>query len=213
MRSLLHRSRSRRDRPTACRAGLLVALVALAWIAGCAVAPTPDSGSEKIWTDRQQELARLTRWQASGRIGVVSGQDGWHAAFQWAQQEEDYRIDLIGPLGQGRVSIRGDGRQVSIQTQDGRNETAPDPDSLLEQTLGVRLPVEGLRHWIRGAPQPGPVTALQTDASGRLSRLEQHGWIIEYPDYAPTSPQALPARIVARRQDLSVKLVIDRWTP
>ncbi len=77
----------------------------------------------------------------------------------------------------------------------------------------MRLPVNGLRYWVRGLPEPGSTPVLQTDASGRLTRLEQNGWIIEYPAYAPTSilNLDLPERIVARRPDLSVKLVIEQW--
>ena len=212
MRSDLN-PRYRSFRNSARRASVWIALLAsTAWLAGCAVAPGPSPEQASARAERQQELTRLTRWQAVGRIGVINGQDGWHANFQWTQHERDYRIDLIGPLGQGRVLIRGDGQQVTIQTQDGQSQTAPDPDSLLERTLGVRLPVEGLRYWIRGASEPGPIAALQTDASGRLLRLEQKGWILEYPAYSPSASPALPARIVARRQDLSVKLVIDQWT-
>jgi outer membrane lipoprotein LolB len=189
------------------------AVIALtAWLAGCTTPPAMTPAAQNAaWAARQPELARLTRWQAIGRIGVINGQDGWHANFQWAQQQAEYRIDLIGPLGQGRVLVQGDGREVNVQTQDGQHWTAPDPDALLEQTLGVRLPVGGLRYWIRGLPEPGPTTVLQTDANGRLTRLEQNGWAIDYPAYAPAAPYELPARIVAQRQDLSVKLVIEQW--
>ncbi len=181
--------------------------------AGCAVAPPASPTAPDAWAARQSTLARLTQWQADGRIGVVNGQDGWHASFQWAQQDPTYRIDIIGPLGQGRVTIQGDEREVSIQTQDGQRSTAPDPDLLLEQTLGLRLPVTGLRYWVRGLPAPGPTALLQTDAAGRLTRLEQNGWVIEYPSYAPSSVfnLDLPERIVARRLDLGVKLVIEQW--
>lgn len=187
------------------------ALALIASLAGCATPPMTAPTDRTAWAARQLELARLTRWHAVGRIGVVNGQDGWHANFQWVQQNLEYRIDLIGPLGQGRVLVQGDGREVTVQTQDGQHWTAPDPDALLEQTLGVRLPIGGLRYWIRGLPEPGPTTALRTDADGRLTRLEQNGWIIDYPVYTPAAPHELPARIVARRQDLSVKLVIERW--
>ena len=181
--------------------------------AGCAVAPPASPTAPDVWAARQSTLARLTQWQADGRIGVVNGQDGWHASFQWAQQDPTYRIDIIGPLGQGRITIQGDEREVSIQTQDGQRSTAPDPDLLLEQTLGLRLPVTGLRYWVRGLPAPGPTALLQTDAAGRLTRLEQNGWVIEYPSYAPSSVfnLDLPERIVARRLDLGVKLVIEQW--
>ena len=194
----------------------IAALALSALLASCAIPPpTVPADQNSAWTARQPALARLTRWQAIGRIGVVNGQDGWHARFQWAQRGADYRIDLIGPLGQGRVLIEGDGREVRVQTQDGQHWTAPDPDALLEQALGVRLPVSGLRHWIRGLPEPGFATAPQIDASGHLARLEQNGWVIDYPAHAPAPALDLdlPARIVARRQDLSVKLVIERWTP
>ena len=201
------------DKPVRRVAALALALAAV--LAGCATPPSPSPEAAAAWIARQPELARLTRWQAVGRIGVINGQDGWHASFQWAQRDAEYRIDLIGPLGQGRVLVRGDGRDVNVQTQDGQHWTAPDPDALLEQTLGVRLPVNGLRYWIRGLPEPGGSTAPQVDAGGRLIRLEQNGWVIEYPAYTPTSALNLdlPERIVARREDLSVKLVIERWMP
>ncbi|QQS53387.1 MAG: outer membrane lipoprotein LolB [Candidatus Competibacteraceae bacterium] len=193
-----------------------MALMALLLVlsAGCAVAPSSPPTAPDAWAARQSVLTRLTQWQADGRIGVVNGQDGWHAGFQWTQREPAYRIDIIGPLGQGRITIQGDEREVSIQTQDGQRSTAPDPDLLLEQTLGLRLPVTGLRYWVRGLPAPGPTTLLQTDAAGRLTRLEQNGWVIEYPSYAPSSVfnLDLPERIVARRLDLGVKLVIEQWT-
>ena len=192
----------------------LLAAILVTFLFGCAIPPTTSPEAAAAWTARQSRLAQLTTWQADGRIGVVSGQDGWHASFQWAQQDAGYRIALIGPLGQGRVVVESDGSEVRIQTQDGQNRTAPDADALLEQSLGVRLPVNGLRYWARGLPEPGSTPTLQTDGQGRLTRLEQNGWVIEYPAYAPTSVLNLdlPERIIARRQDLSVKLVIEQWT-
>ena len=73
---------------------------------------------------------------------------------------------------------------------------------------------QGLRYWIRGLPEPGASPTLQTDAEGRLTRLEQNGWIIEYPAYAYAAPLSLelPERMIARRQDLSVKLIIEDWS-
>lgn len=192
--------------------GIITALALVGLLGGCATLPEPDPADRDAWAARQSALAALADWQVSGRIGVVSGQDGWHANFQWAQRGSDYRIDLIGPLGQGRVVIQGDARETRVQTQDGRQWTAPDAEALLERSLGVRLPVNGLRYWARGLPGPGPTPTLQTDAEGRLTRLEQNGWIIEYPAYAPVVALDLPARIIARRPDLSIRLVIEQWS-
>ena len=186
----------------------------LALLTGCAVSPTTSPEATKAWVARQSALQHLMQWNAAGRIGVVNGSEGWHAGFQWAQQGSDYRIDLIGPLGQGRVRVEGDEQAVRIQTADGQIQTAPNPDVLLEQAVGARLPVNGLRYWIRGLPEPGTAPAVQTDAEGRLIRLEQDGWIIEYLAYAYAAPLSLdlPERIMARRQELSVKLIIEEWS-
>ena len=198
---------------TLLRPALFLAVL-IALLSGCAIPPATSPEAAAAWTARQNRLARISTWQADGRIGVVSGQDGWHANFQWAQQDSGYRIDLIGPLGQGRVIVESNGTEARVQTQDGQSWTAPDADTLLEQSLGVRLPVNGLRYWARGLPEPGSTPTLQTDAQGRQTRLEQNRWDIEYPAYAPTSVLNLdlPERIVARRQDLSVKLIIEQWT-
>lgn len=187
-------------------------LLILTLLSSCATPPTVSPEAGTAWAARQSRLMRFNTWRADGRIGVISGQDGWHANFLWAQQDSGYRIDLIGPLGQGRVVVESDGWEVRVQTQDGQNWSAPDADDLLERTLGVRLPVNGLRYWARGLPEPGSTPVLQMDASGRLTRLEQNGWVIEYPAYASTLFNLdLPARITARREDLSVKLVIEQW--
>ncbi|MCB1770341.1 MAG: outer membrane lipoprotein LolB [Candidatus Competibacteraceae bacterium] len=193
--------------------GIIALLAPTVLLSGCATAPS-SAPQASAWTARQTRLTQLANWQVDGRIGVISGQQGWHATFQWAQREPNYRIDLIGPLGQGRVVIASDGQEVRVQTQTGQTWAAPDPDDLLEQTLGVRLPVNGLRYWVRGLPAPGPTPMLQMDAEGRLTRLEQNGWVIEYLIYAPTSIAGLdlPERVIAQRGDLNIKLVIQQWT-
>lgn len=181
---------------------------------GCAAQPTITLESTPAWQSRQIQLAALDIWEAEGRIGVINGQEGWHASLQWQQQPSAYQIQLLGPLGQGRVHISGNAQQTEVKTQDGQTWIAADADESMVQILGIRLPVNGLRYWILGlpAPQPPP-TKLQTDADGQLTRLEQDGWVIDYAAYLPNSRLnlALPERITAHRADLNVKLVITQW--
>ena len=181
---------------------------------GCALQPTLSPESAAAWQQRQTTLSALHTWEAQGRIGVVTGAEGWHASLQWTQQPTTYRIQLLGPLGQGRVTINGTAQQTEVQTQDGQKWVAADADESVAQILGIRLPVNGLRYWILGLPaaQPPP-THVQIDSSGRLLRLEQDGWVIEYAAYVPTTRLnlELPERISARRADLNVKLVLTQW--
>lgn len=189
------------------------AVLILTLLAGCVTAPEGSPAVQYAWDSRQSILMKLSHWRTAGRIGVINDQEGWHASFQWDQQGANYRIDLIGPLGQGRVAVQGNAETVHIQTQDGQNWLAPNADTLLEQSLNIHLPINGLRYWVRGLPEPASIhPTLQFDADGRLIRLEQNGWIINYLAYMPTQGLDMPARITARRQDLNVKLVIEQWT-
>jgi len=55
-----------------------------------------------------------------------------------------------------------------------------------------------------------PVLAF--DEAGRLARLQQSHWLIEYPAYARVDGLVLPRKVYLENDELSVRLVIDRWT-
>ncbi len=162
--------------------------------------------------DQQKKLARLTHWYVMGRVGIINGQYGWHANFQWDQKDSVYRITLFSPLGQNFVLIEGDGQTVVAYLKDGRNLTAPDPDTLLQQALGLSFPISGLHYWLRGLPDPGHTTlSMRNNANGQLTHLEQNGWLIDYTEYVQVDFQELPASVIMHHHDLSIKLVIEQW--
>ncbi len=184
---------------------------------GCATAPR-DRLDETAWRARQITLNSLTAWTVTGRLGITQAQEGWHASVVWYQQGDDYLIQFVGPLGQGRLQVRGDLHAVQVQTASGQYLVSDNPDEVLEQAAGVRLPIGGLRYWIRGLPDPKHPSVLQGDAEGRLTRLEQLGWVILYPRYAAvewpqmaSSPLELPIQITATRDDIQVRIVIQQW--
>lgn len=150
-------------------------------------------------------------WSLTGRIGVTQAAEGWHGSVHWEQQGPYYAIDLIGPLGQGRTRIEGGGQGVVVRTADGQLLRAVDPQQLLEEAVGVRIPVEGLVYWVRGMPDPTRPSELTGDQQGRLIHLEQDGWMIDYSRYEPVAALELPTRIRARQGDLQVKLAVQDW--
>jgi outer membrane lipoprotein LolB len=187
-----------------------VGLVALALLAGCA---TPvETATHPAWPARQRTLVALRDWSVNGRLAVTTAQEGWHVSLYWVQQGPVYSIDLIGPLGQGRVRIQGDARGVSLRTADGQLQRATDADELLARAVGVRIPLNGLLYWVRGVPDPGQPGALALDEQGRLSRLEQGGWRIEYLDYMPVAALELPRRIRATQGEIKVQIVVNDWS-
>lgn len=100
-----------------------------------------------------------------------------------------------------------------------RNASA---EELLMRTTGFRLPLDGLDYWVRGLPAPGSEAERELDVWGRLVRLRQLGWDIEFLEYGEHAGLDLPAKLFARRlagvgsiarhdDSFEVRLVIERW--
>ncbi len=181
-------------------------------LSACATPPTiPASPDNAAWQAHRQALLALDNWQARGRIAVRAGEQGWSAGFDWRQAGGDYRIRLRGPFGQGALELEGDATGVWLTRPGQPAVFTTDPESLLEQETGWRLPVAGMDHWLRGLPDDGDDAVLQLDVDGRLAILDQRGWRIRYQAYRDVGGYALPKRLVLQRDGLRIKVLVDSW--
>lgn len=180
-------------------------------LSACATRPPAPPADRAAWQAHRAALETLTHWQAQGRVGVRAGEEGWNASFDWQQQDQDYRIRLRGPFGQGAVELHGNEQGVWLKQADRPAVFALDPESLLERETGWWLPVSGLRFWLRGLPAPGSESEYRWDELGGLTHLEQRGWRIDYSRYRQTDALRLPDRINIEGDTLRVKFVIDTW--
>ncbi len=199
---------------------LLVVLAVL--LTACAEIPLrpadTDANARQAWQIRQQALSSLQAWNLTGRIAIQAGQEGWHAALDWSQYGPQYDIKLSTPLGQEALHLQGDEDSVVMRTGDGA-QRAENAETLLYNRLGWRIPVNGLRFWVLGLPDPdAPAVSQQDselDAQGRLIRLSQSGWEIDFRRYVSVDGIDLPNKIfLTNRQtgaNLEVRLVIQKW--
>lgn len=180
-------------------------------LGACAGKPLLLQPDTDVWSARQATLQELRNWDVSGRIAIINGNENWQASLRWQQQPETYAIDLIGPLGQGRIDIRGTPGAVTLRTAK-QTLTATDADSLLQQATGLRLPLNGLRYWLRGLPEPEQEKKQSLDQQQRLRQLQQSGWLIDYSNYIQVDGLDMPKRITATQDDITVKLIVSTWT-
>lgn len=165
------------------------------------------------WELRRQALLEINRWHLTGRVAVRIDQEAWSANVRWGQRQDAYLLDVYGPLGQGRLRLNGDSEGVTATSREGEQVSARSPEALLFQELGWMLPVSGLRYWVRGIPAPEvPESSLALDELGRLARLEQAGWSIEFSAYGEGDGIDLPRRIRLDNGEIFVRLVIDEWS-
>ncbi|MGD2137767.1 MAG: lipoprotein insertase outer membrane protein LolB [Gammaproteobacteria bacterium] len=182
--------------------GLLLML-----LAACTSTPVIDTGGPL------RPVSEIRQWELSGRVSITRGDEGWHAGLLWHQQDGRYRLQVSGPLGQGAFELSGNDAGVVLRDADGQRYAARDAESLLLQVTGWRLPVDGLRFWVRGLPAPGGDPQETRDAAGRLVQLAQAGWDIRYDRYRLQDGYAWPGRLKLVRDDIAVRLVIDSWRP
>ncbi len=191
-------------------AALVVASVFVA--AGCATqkgVELPDMGS---WERRVAVLSEIDEFDFTGRIAVKAGDEGFNGKLRWQQQAGAFRANLSGPLGVGTVRIEGDGSTVEITDKDGVTTVLDDIERDLRDRYGWTIPVESLRFWALGVPDPRAPAQTDFDATGALVLLVQRGWTVSVDQYRPAAGgQPMPRRLTAANHETRVTLVIDRW--
>jgi len=196
------------------RTRALSAFIVMLLLWGCASTPEPADLEvvDDTWTLRRDTLLQLQNWELDGRIGITVEHQAWQASLVWVQRGENFLLDVAGPLGQGRLMVSGGPNGVRAERHDGRVVNATDVESLLRSELGWTLPVEGLRYWVKGVPNPRESTqSIALDELGRLAELNQSGWRIRYPSYIESDDVDLPHKIRLDSGDVSVRMVVDQW--
>ena len=189
-----------------------LALFVFAWLGGCATAPqivSPDVREARRQA-REQLASALDVWAIQGRMALYDANEAWNADVRWRQRRAEYDIHVSGPFGQGRMRLRGDAAGVTLETA-AQTYRDRDLDTLTQRHLGRDLPVHNLTWWVRGLPAPGPRYVLSLDAQGRLLRLEQDGWDIDFKRYVEIEGVTLPDKIFLKNGAWSLRLSIQDW--
>lgn len=190
-------------------AGLAVAALVLG---ACATQRGLDLPDISEWDRRTAVLGALDHFGFSGRIAVKYADDGFNGKFRWEQSGAGFDARLSGPLGIGTVLIEGDGRAVEVTDKDGMTTLLHDVEADLYQRYGWTIPVESLRYWALGIPDPRVPAETEFGPTGLLTELRQRGWTVAISGYRDAGgDQQMPARLTAENPETRVRLVIDRW--
>ncbi|HTX23942.1 MAG TPA: lipoprotein insertase outer membrane protein LolB [Steroidobacteraceae bacterium] len=198
----------------AARAGAAAAALAfLALVAGCVSAPPPRPTAAMPWPQRRAQLQALDPFQLIGRVAVAAGAEGFSAHLSWEQRGPTSTVQLNGPLGIGGIHVVAERGTLNVETSQGKQLESDDARAQLRAKLGFDPPLESLRYWVLGVPDPATPAVETIGPDQRLTALDQDGWRIVYSDYMSSAGNWLPQRMAFLRGDVRVRVVVDRWQP
>jgi len=185
---------------------LILILSYVAVLAACAT--TRQASVPAAWAQRMDHLQRSDAWQLEGRAAVAVGAQGWQASLNWRQLgPAASEVHLAGPFGVGAL--------VLTETPDGVSlNGAPPSDAVavqLRERLGFELPLNDLRYWLLGVPDPGASFDVSRNDQDRARQLSQSGWTVDYDRYLPVGGDWLPGHLVLSREGVRVRIAIDHW--
>ncbi|MFZ6680166.1 lipoprotein insertase outer membrane protein LolB [Undibacterium sp. Tian12W] len=184
---------------------------------GCASlnspAQVPATASTATTASTRQYQQKI---QISGKISIQYQQadkpQSLPGGFEWEQDAQGIRINLLSPLGQTMARITQTAQGATLE-QDGKvPRTASDLDQLLQDTLGWSLPVAGLRDWLQGfvAIDGKQLAAVKAEDQ----TLTTQGWKLRYVSWH--EQLNFPKRIDLQRYteqagDVSIRIVVNEW--
>jgi outer membrane lipoprotein LolB len=185
----------------------LPAILSCALLLDACATTRPAPPPAAAWEHRVAELQSSGAWRLDGRAAVAVGAQGWQATLSWRQHGDSAQVHLAGPFGAGALEIERTPAGISL------NGAPPSDDVLaqLQERLGFELPLDHLRFWLQGAPDPGAPFDLKRNDQDRALQLTQDGWSVDYDRYMPVNGDLLPARLVLSREGARVRVVVDRW--
>jgi outer membrane lipoprotein LolB len=186
----------------------LLALVVL--LGGCAATRPPHSVE---WEAQIAAVEARTAWELQGKIGLRSANEAGSAFLSWWQQGEQYRMVFSGALGLGKLVLNGDGSGVTWVGRDGRTGRHADPEALIAELWGWRVPVAALKYWVRGVPDPRLPMSEVRFAEGRVQSFRQAEWTVAPEGFRAVDGVPLPSRVRIDGDDARLTVSISRWNP
>jgi len=153
-------------------------------------------------------------FELAGRISVMTGQRGEFGQLRWICSQDKQEIALLSPLGQTVAEISQPDKQSAMLRTDTEVRSAPSFDALVQDALGIAVPIHDIAYWVQGVTdaQSGQATINLSDSAGRPEKLVHSGWEISIEGYRRLDVAMVATRLHAIKGDTVVKIIIDDWT-
>ncbi|MBT4964553.1 MAG: outer membrane lipoprotein LolB [Francisellaceae bacterium] len=185
-------------------------VVLLTSLNGCTL--LENKSSRKLnYKLRIHTLAQKHQWEISGRVGVIGEQQSGSASLFWKQDNDEYNIQVIAPLGTKKVIIVGTQSFIDIKNSNGQHIESDNPSNALSQELGWTFPLQYLKYWIKGIPSPTEKYTWLPSINGKYSFTQEH-WKTSFSLNDTDNDSSLPKLVVIENDNAKIKISISSWS-
>ena len=172
-------------------------------LGACSVAP------ERLVEDYRLEdmryLQQQRNWGFEGRLALISEKESVSVSVVWRHLENSDDLELVGPLGQGRIKIHVTPGQVVVDDGERREVFYGRVNEVLSEQLGIEMPVEALRFWVLGVNDP------EQEFVEQVGGFYQGGWLVRYREMQRVQSDLLPKKLTVEKDKTRIKLIVDQW--
>ena len=135
------------------------------------------------------------QFNLQGKIGVRTPQQSGSAFFRWAQDNQDFDIELSGILGVGKTQISGKPGEVTLNSANTGLIRAESPEELLQQATGWNAPITHLIQWVQARPA-SPNAKITKDNLQRPTQFLEDDWTV---DLSYNDQAVLPNKLILKQ--------------
>ena len=184
------------------RLAIVACLVALLLAACAASSEKPESQFD---LSAREHLYKVANWSFDGRMALTGKNDSWSANIAWKHSPGSDQIKLSGPLGQGATLIELSGNHVVVNRGSGDVQQSDNPEVFVSQQLGLFVPIQALRYWVVGLPQPD---VKNIPIENGFSQVQ---WLVQYLQMQAVKADVMPRKMSVGNNQVKLKLFIDEW--
>jgi outer membrane lipoprotein LolB len=135
------------------------------------------------------------QFNLQGKIGVRTPQQSGSAFFRWAQDNQDFDIELSGILGVGKTQISGKPGEVTLNSANTGLIRAESPEELLQQATGWNAPITHLVQWVQARPASTDAKITKDDLQ-RPTQFIEDDWTV---DLSYNDQAVLPNKLILKQ--------------
>lgn len=199
-------------------------LLFMLFLSGCQTSsPQEQASIQQQWQQHQQELTKISAFQANGSLAYISDTTKSYGRFLIIQSApNNYEIKITTPVGSSLVTLITQPGYSELIDKNGKRYADQDVENLMFRLTNINIPLKSLHNWLKGLSD-NP-TADKLDKSGRLASTEflqdkglqqNNRWNLKITHYMTrnykNSPIDLPATLELTHKDERVRVKIDNW--